>query len=557
MEKILDNRFYDFIINNALIPTYNTGDNITPVNDVTSLVHIPRDQMEPCDLGKNSYHLFPALFTLESTVSCDEPDIKALQESPDVNMYGRGVLVGVVDTGIDYRHPVFTHNDRTTRIISIWDQTQEGSVPPRGFTFGAEYTRELINFALISDQPLSLVPTVDTIGHGTAIASIMAGRRDDAHNFAGISPEADLVVVKLKEAKANLKEVFFVPQNALCYQESDIMLGIRYLTGVANRLNRPIVICLALGSSQGGHDGRGPLSSYLDYLVQLPRTGVVVSAGNEGNNQRHYYNRTDIAPFYNSFQLAVGRIDQEFMMEIWPYIPSSLFIEITTPTYETSQIMNPTVEGCQRITFQTVSGEVWVNNILFEEETGDQLILLRFRNIPSGTWYFRVGSMTGEPFSFHCWLPSGNLISNETFFINSDPNTTITAAGDSAHPLTITAYNQQTGEILLESGRGYTRLGMVKPDIAAPGYRIPCAIPEGRYGTITGTGAAAAHTTGVAATAMEWAYSKGNYTAVTGNQVNRLIIREAARDENQTYPNNIWGYGKLDPSEMYKRLLSQ
>ena len=165
--------------------------------------------------------------------------------------------------------------------------------------------------------------------------------------------------------------------------------------------------------------------------------------------------------------------------------------------------------------------------------------------------------MTGEPFSFHCWLPSGNLISNETFFINSDPNTTITAAGDSAHPLTITAYNQQTGEILLESGRGYTRLGIVKPDIGAPGYRIPCAIPEGRYGTITGTGAAAAHTTGVAATIMEWAYSKGNYTAVTGNQVNRLIIREAARDENQTYPNNIWGYGKLDPSEMYKRLLSQ
>lgn len=557
MEKILDNRFYDFIINNTLIPVYNTGDNITPINDVNSLVHILREQMDACDLGRNPYHLFPALFTLESTISYEEPDVKTLQESPDLTMYGRGVIVGVVDTGIDYRHPAFMYNDDTTRIVSIWDQTQEGSEPPRGFTFGAEYTKELINFALISDDPLSLVPTVDNIGHGTAIASIIAGRRNDSYNFTGVSPEADLVVVKLKEAKANLKEIFFAPQNALCYQESDIMLGIRYMVGVANRLNRPLIICLALGSSQGGHDGKGPSSAYLDYLVQIPRTGVVISAGNEGNNQRHYYKSTNSESFYDDFQLMVGSNDRRFMMEIWPYIPSSLYIEITTPTLETSGIINPTLYGCKRITFQTVSGEIWVNNIPFEEETGDQLILLRFLNIPPGMWSFRIGSISGEPFSFHCWLPSGNLISNETFFPDSDPNTTITASGDSSYPLTVTAYNQENGEILLESGRGYTRLGMVKPDIGAPGYRIPCAIPEGRYGTITGTGAAAAHAAGVAATVMEWAYSKGNYTAVTGNQVNRLIIREADREKNLTYPNNIWGYGKLDPYEIFKRLISQ
>lgn len=557
MEKIMDNRYYDFIINNALIPTYNTGDNITPLTDVNSLVHILREQMDACDLGRSPYHMFPALFTLESTLSYDTPDLFTTEASSNVTTSGRGVIVGVVDTGVDYRHSAFMHNDNTTRIISIWDQTLVDSVPPRGFTFGAEYTKELINFALISDDPLSLVPTVDTIGHGTAIASIIAGRRDDTYNFSGVSPEADLIVVKLKEAKDNLKEIFFVPENALCYQESDIMLGIRYMVGVANRLNRPIVICLALGSSQGGHDGRGPSGVYLDYLVQLPKTGVVISAGNEGNNQRHYFNNTVTAPFYHNFQLVVGRNDREFMVEIWPYILSNLYIEITTPTFETSQIINASVESCQRITFQTISGEVWVNNILFEEETGDQLILVRFRNIPPGTWYFRVGSNRGEPFSFHCWLPSGNLISNETYFLNANPDTTITADGDSSHPLTVTAYNQQNGEILLESGRGYTRLGLVKPDVGAPGYRIPCAIPEGRYGTITGTGAAAAHTTGVAATVMEWAYSLGNYTAVTGNQVNRLIIREADREENQTYPNNIWGYGKLDPINIFKRLSSQ
>jgi subtilisin family serine protease len=557
MEKILDDRYYDLIISNAVVPTYNTGDNITPLNEMSSLLHLPKDQKEACDLGVNPYHLFPALFTLESTISTDLPGVKVAQEAPQMGLHGRGVIIGIVDSGIDYRHPAFMYNDKTTRIISIWDQTKEGSTPPRGFTFGAEYTKELINFALISDDPLAMVPTVDTVRHGTAIASIAAGRPNGDNSFTGVVSESDLVVVKLKEAKKNLKELFSVPENALCYQESDIILGIRYVIGVAHRLNRPLVICLAIGSSQGGHDGRGPSSVYLDYLVQLPKTGVIVSAGNEGNNQRHYFNSTQVAPFFNNFQLTVGTNDRKFFMEIWPYIPSRLFIEVTAPTFESSQVVYPSMNGCQKITFQSVSSEVWINNILFEEETGEQLILLRFQNASPGTWHFRIGSVENEPFSFHCWLPSGNLISNETFFSNSDPNTTITAQGDAAHPLTVTAYNQQSGEILRESGRGFTRLGQVKPDIGAPGYRIPCAIPENQYGTITGTGAAAAHTAGVAAMVMEWAYSKGNYTAVTGNQVNRLIIREADRAQDQNYPNNIWGYGKLDANEVFQRLLGQ
>lgn len=558
MEKILDNRYYDLIISNAVVPTYNTGDNITPLNEMSSLLHLLKDPMEACDLGVNPYHLFPALYTLESTICEEIPNMKAAQEAPEMGLHGRGVIVGVVDTGIDYRHPAFMYNDRTTRIISIWDQTIQGSAPPRGFTFGADYTKELINFALISDDPLAMVPTVDTVGHGTAIASIIAGRPNDDNTFTGVIPEADMVVVKLKEAKRNLKALFSVPENALCFQESDIILGIRYIVGVAQRLNRPLIICLAVGSSQGGHDGKGPSSVYLDYLVQLPKTGVIVSAGNEANNQRHYYNNTQVGPFYNNFQLTVGINDPKFFMEIWPYIPSRLFIEVTAPTFESSQVVYPTmVVGCHKITFQTLRTEIWVNNILFEEETGEQLILLRFQNASPGTWHFRIGSVSDEPFSFHCWLPSGNLISNETFFPDSDPNTTITAQGDAAHPLTVTAYNQLNEEILPESGRGYTRLGQIKPDIGAPGYRIPCAIPENRYGTITGTGAAAAHVAGVAAMVMEWAYSKGNYTAVTGNQVNRLLVREAQRAPDETYPNNIWGYGKLDSEEVFKRLLEQ
>ncbi len=554
MEKILDNKYYDLIISNSVVPQHNTEDNVTLLNEMHSLLHVRKEEVEACDLGENAYHYFPALYTLESSISVEKSGVPFVQGDPGLALFGRGVIIGIVDTGIDYRHPAFMHHDRTTRILAIWDQTKEGSVPPRGFTFGAEYTRELINFALMSEDPLSIVPSVDEHLHGTAISSIVAGRPNAENAFSGVVPDADLLVVKLKQAKDNLKRLFSVPEGALCYQESDIILGIRYLVTTAKRINRPIIICLAMGSSQGGHDGRGASSMYLDYLVQQPMIGIVVSAGNEGNNLRHYFGRIERAPYMGSFQLKVGSYDKKFFMEIWPYLPSRLSIEITTPGRETSQTIYPLFGACQRVVFQSSQTIVWVNNINFEEETGDQLILLRFENTDPGIWQFRVSSDESEPFSFHSWLPSGNLLTNETFFLNADANTTITAQGDAMHPLTVTAYNQLNDTIIPESSRGYTRLGQIKPDIGAPGYQLSCALPGNLYGTITGTGAAAAHAAGIAAMVIEWSYSKGNFTSITGNQINRVIVRGAQRDSPEYYPNNIWGYGRIDAERIFAQL---
>lgn len=553
MDKILDNRYYDLIISNALVTSYNTGDNITPMNEMFSLLHIPKEHMEPCDVGINSYHSFPELYTLEAVVSMENSGGKSEKINPAIGLYGRGVIVGIIDTGIDYRHPAFMNNDKTTRILSIWDQTAEGT-PPLGFTFGSEYTKELINFALLSQHPYAIVPTNDTYRHGTAIASIIAGRSNDKEGFTGVVPQADLVVVKLKEAKENLKRLFCVPTGALCYQESDIIMGIRYLLNVANKLNRPLVICLTLGTNQGGHDGRGALSTYLDNLMQLPKISIITSAGNEGNSRRHYYGEIAKEPYLDSLQLNSGGNDSEYFIEIWPHAPSRLSAQLTAPTWETSEIVKPAIGECRKLSFQSIKTNVWVNNILFESETGNQLILLRFRNMSPGIWYIKLESQDKEPFSFHCWLPSGNLISNETYFVNSNPNTTITMQGDTANLLTVAAYNQNTGSILAESSRGYTRLGQIKPDLAAPGYNIPCAIPDFQYGTATGTGAAGAYAAGIAAMIIEWAYVKGNYTAVTGNQINRLMMRAAERDPNYVYPNNIWGYGKLSIENIFNEI---
>lgn len=554
MKKILDNNYYDLIINNVSVSQYANGDNITPLNLRHSILNTPVENADPCTLGKYPYFSFPALFTLTSTISIEKSGIGSVQRNPFLNLNGRGIIIGVIDTGIDYQHPSFLFHDRTTRILSIWDQSIQDGEPPGAFTFGTEYTRDMINLALASDNPLSIVPSQDTNGHGTAIASIIAGAPEEEKTFSGIVPHAELVIVKLKEGKANLKNIFFISEDKLCYQESDIILGLTYLVDYAQKANRPLAVCIALGSSQGSHDGSGALSYYLNYLVRMPGIGIAVSAGNEGNLRRHYFNSTQQPPFSNHFELRIGEKDPMFSMEIWPSALSRLSINITTPNRESTKLIRPGLNDCRKFKFVFTPTVLWVNNLSFEENSGDQLILIRFQNAMPGIWSFDIESLENEALSFNSWLPSGDLISNETFFLNSNPNTTITSPGNGMHQLTVTAYNQFNDSILIESSRGYARNNLVKPDISAPGYQIPCALPRNSYGTLTGTGAATAHTTGAIAMILEWGIPRGHYTTLSGNTVNSLITRGSRRESSTIYPNNIWGYGMLDINELFQRL---
>ncbi len=553
MERILDEDYYDFIVNNTLaLPDDN--ERIIVLNERHSILHVKIDNFNMCDLGVYPYQRFPTLFTLESELSLDSSNITRIQSNPSLALFGLGVLVGIIDTGIDYTHPAFKNSDDSSRIASIWDQTVQTGTPPEGFTFGTEYDNDTLNQALREEDPLSVVPTVDTNGHGTAIASIVAGSPDVENSFTGVVPQSQLVVVKLKNPKRYLRRIFCVPDDVVCYQETDILLGIRYVFSVAQKLRRPVVICLAFGSSMTGHEGVGATSSYIDYLTQLSNIDVVVSGGNEGNNNRHYYRSIQAAPYEQEFELKVSRADPFFSFEIWPNIQARLTVQLIAPTGEMTTVVYPTIGGCVNYPFVFSGAQSWINNILLEEENGSQLILVRFENAVEGIWRIRVNNIDNSPFSFHCWLPSGDMISNETFFLISTPDTTITSPGNANHILTVSAYEQVSGSILIDSSRGYTRLGSVKPDIAAPGSKIPCAVPGGGYSTLTGTGAASAHAAGAVAIVFEWGVVRGNYTSLTGKDVNSLLIRGANRNPVYEYPNNIWGFGKLDLYALFQLL---
>lgn len=553
MEKILDDNYYDFIINNTLA-LQSECESITVLNERHSMLHVPVNNFNMCDLGMYPYNRFPTLFTLASQLSLDSSNISQIQANPSLALFGMGVLIGIIDTGVDYTHPAFKRSDNTSRIVSIWDQTIQNGYPPEGFTYGTEFDNQILNLALRTEDPLAIVPSTDTNGHGTAIASIVAGSPDPENSFTGVAPQSQLVVVKLKDAKQNLRRIFSVPEDVVCFQETDIILGIRYVLNVAQRLRRPVVILIAVGSSMSGHEGVGATSSYIDYLSQLSNVNVVVSAGNEGNKNRHFYGNVRAAPYVQEFELKISANDPFFSFQIWPDIQARLAVQIIAPTGEMTSLIYPSIGTCVNHQFVFSQTEMWVNNILLEEENGSQLILIRFAHASEGIWRVRVNGIDQNPFSYNSWLPSGDMISNETFFLLSTPDTTITAPGNADHILTVTAYDQVTGSIIIDSSRGYTRRGRVKPDVAAPGSMIPCAVPGGGYASLTGTGAAAAHAAGAVAMVFEWAVVRGNYTSLTGKDVNSLIIRGATRNPIYAYPNNIWGYGKLNMYALFELL---
>ena len=237
------------------------------------------------------YISVPKLYTFISLSSLERSGILSAQTQPYLRLLGTGILIGFLDSGIDYRHPAFRKADGTTRIAALWDQSDSTGIAPEGFSYGSEYQEDAINQALFSEEPYRIVPSHDFDGHGTAVAGIACGSADPEADFTGAAPDSTLAVVKLKPAKQYLRDYFLIPDDATAFQENDLMLGIRYLIDTAIRLRMPLVICISLGSNQGSHTGNTPLEEVLSSALLLGGTYVVAGTGNEAGMSHHYYGK--------------------------------------------------------------------------------------------------------------------------------------------------------------------------------------------------------------------------------------------------------------------------
>ncbi len=524
------------------------------INEKYGVIYFPFSQTSIPIRFENGYAVIPKLYGLLDTVNIEAMGVNRVQNIPRLALMGEGVLLGFVDTGIEYTNPAFKYADNTTRIVSIWDQTIESEDAPENiFYYGREYSREEINAALQSEDPYSVVPSRDENGHGTMLAGIAGGSQDETNNFRGVVPLSEFVIVRLKQAKQNLRDYFFIPDGVNCYQEDDILFGIQYLMKAASQLKRPIAVCIGLGSNQGAHDGYDTLSSFVAWAGSFTGRGILIAAGNEGNGKKHYFGSVDPKTGYNAVELNVGKNERGFSMEIWGYAPATYSIDLLSPSGEYIPRIAARLGENRTIRFLFENTTVYVDYLVIEAQSGDPLILMRFVSPAPGIWKFRVYGTGSSNLDFHIWLPMTGFISDNTYFVNPNPDTTITSPGNTSQAVTITAYNVAAKNIYPNSGRGYTKDNTVKPDVAAPGMDVLAPMPGNRYGRVSGTSVAAAHTTGVAAMLFEWGIVQGNYGSISSIQIQRFLLRGVEAQSGYAHPNNVWGYGTIN---IYNTFLS-
>lgn len=491
------------------------------------------------------YSAIPKLYGLMDTSNIENIGVQRVRNAAYLDLFGRNVLIGFIDTGIDYTNSVFKNADNTSRIYRIWDQTIQTGEPPTGLYYGTEYTKEQIDRALTTDNPLEVVPTTDENGHGTFMAGIAAGNIDEANDFTGIAPQSEIMMVKLKPSKTIFREYYFVNPNAVSYQETDILLGVRYLVERAREAGRPLILCLGVGTNSGGHDGNSILDEYLSEASDGYQACIIVPTGNEANYGGHYRNTLREDETFKDIEIRVGENEVGFSLELWANAPSVFTVGFISPSGEYIQRIPPRTDGNQTVSFLFEPTTIYVGYRVVELRTGDELILMRFNRPTPGIWKVRVFMEQNFNNPFDLWLPIQEFLSSDTQFIQPDPDITITSPGNAEAIITVAAYNHTNNAIFINSGRGFTRSGRIKPDIAAPGVNIYGPIPGNLFSVRSGTSIAAAHAAGAAALLMEWGVVQQNNTFFDTSDVKALMIKGARRSEG-TYPNREYGYGTLD-----------
>lgn len=546
-EQVYSNDYFDFIIPygvEAEVPV--AGGCVQRVSEGFDIFFYPRNGLPPLTIQNYTYTAIPKCYGLLDTTALEVSGIIRLQNQPVLSLRGDGVLVGFIDTGIDYTNPLFRYSDGSSRIVRIWDQTIEDGTPPAGILYGAEYSREEIDRALAQENPYNIVNSRDENGHGTFLAGVACGSEDAANDFIGAVPDAQIAVVKLKEAKTYLREFFFVPEGVPVYQENDIMMGVSYLDNLANILNMPLVICIALGNSIGSHGKNGPLSTYLNEVCAKRRRSIVVAAGNEANSRHHFRGRLEQDMEYEDVEISVEADMAGFFVELWAASPELYTVSVISPTGEQLRRVPPRTGASETFRFIFEGTTVSVDYRIETKETANQLIYLRFVSPTKGLWIVRVYPENVVTGIYNMWLPMVQLTEGNVIFLRSNPDTTLTAPGNARQVITVGGYNAENGSIFADSGRGYTASGEIKPDFAAPAVNVFGPGLRSNYVTFTGTSAAAAITAGGVAQVMQWALVEQNEPTLSNAGIKNLLIRGARKTDERSYPNREWGYGALD-----------
>lgn len=552
-EKILSEEYRDFMMRDTgalgeKFPLEN-GCRI-PLKYGFELLYIDQSEDRKKPLGDYPYTMVPKCYTTLDMAAIQQAGIAAVQNLTGLELSGEGVLVGIIDTGINYLDPIFRNLDGSTRIRRIWDQEEQSGTAPREIGYGSEYTREQINLAIQSENPKETVPSFDTDGHGTFVASVACGGANPENLFIGAAPEAEMVIVKLKEAKEYLREYYFVDCDARCYQENDLVAAVFYLQKVQEELKRPLVICLAVGTSFGGHGGYSILSEYLQNVAASEGIGIVTGSGNEADKRHHYLGILE-QENNQPVEINVGNNTRGFVMELWTELPNLLALSIESPT---GQTIGPVSlrRGIGEYVFVFEQTRVIFNYRVLVETTGAQLAFFQFDRPGSGIWKIIPETLELGNGIFHIWLPMEEFLTGNVYFIRANPEYTVMEPGDTGAVVCAAYYNGKENSIAVSSGRGYTRDNRIKPDFAAPGINVTGINLRWQFVARSGSSIAVGITSGALALFMEWLDRHG--VNLDASQMKNLLILGASRKTDMNYPNQEWGYGALNLYRTFEQI---
>ncbi len=546
-KQAYSNDYFDFIIPYGEQTVVPGAEGCTQrIDEEFDIFYYPRTGVPAVKLGAYTYLETPNCYGLLDRTALEVSGIIRMQNQPALELRGNGVMVGFIDTGIDYTNPLFRYADGSSRIAAIWDQTIADGTPPEGVSYGAEYRTEELNAALESEDPFSVVPSRDTDGHGTFLAGVACGGEDVENDFIGAVPQAQIAVVKLKQAKQYLREFYFIPENAPAYQENDIMMGVAYLDRLASARDMPLVICLALGNSMGSHGGEGYLNAYLGDVCNRRKRSIVTATGNEANARHHFQGSFSGDEEFVDTQINVEDAMPGFFVELWARAPELYSVAIISPTGEELPRVPLQPGSFQEYRFVFEGTIVSVDYRLETQGRGSQLAFIRFTNPSRGIWIIRVYPQNLLSGTYNMWLPMQQLLGGRVFFLRSTPDITLTSPGNTEQVITVGGYRATARSIYADSGRGYPVIGGIKPDFVAPAVEVYGPGLRGNYITYTGTSAACAITAGAVAQIMEWAIVKENRPRLSNAGIKNMLIRGAARTSERSYPNREWGYGMLD-----------
>ncbi len=480
-------------------------------------------------LGNEPLGISPAKFKFASILN-NETDLK-----------GKDTIVGIIDTGIDYTHPVFIDSNGETRIISIWDQTI-GNTSPYGY--GTIYDSEMINVALQSKNPFEMVPHKDEWGNGTMLAGIAAGNSNgEEKTYKGVAPKASIAVVKLIPATPEMQKIYHGKYNALGFSSLDIARAFEYLATLAHEYQKPISICLPMGTNSGAHDGNGILDTIITSYAENPGVCVVLPSGEEANKGHHASG--DLKEKNNQeIKLMIPQGQVGFIIEIWAAFGDRIEVSLESPKLDLEESVTILLNKAQ--TYRVLSdSSVWSQGSKIDSDTGCQIIRFRMQNPFKGEWLIKIKGIAIIEGLYNIWLPKTGMILPQTVLVPANPFGTIYNTSATAELITVACYDKRSLSPTASSGRGFTRDGRIKPDFMVPGVDVPGPLPDNSWGLATGTAVASAITIGVTSLVYEDELKREEQVSNTIT-MKAILIQDVKREVTVAYPNASRGYGLLD-----------